>query len=87
MLDVGVSGRPLREARDMTGRGFGRAHAIRMARCQSCERFALVDADDLCEICRSPQERDIARLTAAWDRDLALLARFDAFCAAREHAA
>ena len=67
--------------------GFGRTHAIRMARCQGCERFALVDAEDLCETCRSPQERDIARLIAAWGRDLDLLTRFDAFCAARDRAA
>ena len=71
----------------MSGHGLGRAHNIRMARCHGCDRFALVDAEDLCERCRSPRERDIARLTAAWDRDLDLLARFDAFCAARESAA
>jgi hypothetical protein len=71
----------------MSGQGFGRTNAIRMGRCDSCERFALVNGEDLCETCRSPQERDIARLTAAWGRDLDLLTRFDAFCAARDRAA
>jgi hypothetical protein len=71
----------------MSGHGHGRARATRMARCSGCERFALINGDDLCATCRSPQERDIARLTAAWGRDLDLLSRFDAFCAARDRAA
>ena len=71
----------------MNGHGFGRSNAIRMARCKVCQRFARLDDRGLCPACDTPQERDIFRLLEAWEHDLDLLTRFDAFCAARDRAA
>jgi hypothetical protein len=58
-----------------------------MARCKACRRFSRIDDHGLCPGCDTPQERDIVRLLEAWEHDLELLMRFDAFYAARERAA
>jgi hypothetical protein len=71
----------------MSASGFGTWHAIRIACCRVCDRRRMLDDGDICAACDTARERDITRLMESWGHDLDLLARFDAFCVARDRAA
>jgi hypothetical protein len=51
--------------------------------CSRCHCVRALADGTTCRPCRRKDEGEIERLLAAWWRDLDLLERFDAFCAAR----
>jgi hypothetical protein len=51
--------------------------------CRSCRQLAPLGRGTVCIECRRAEEAEIGRLMGEWDRDLELLARFEAYCAER----
>jgi hypothetical protein len=51
--------------------------------CSRCHCVRSLAEGAICHPCRRQDDHEIERLLGAWARDLELLERFDAFCAAR----